>query len=32
MTVKISTRQFLNIGIYMHLRNQLRQRESNSQA
>jgi len=28
--VKINTRQFFNIGIYMHLRNQRRQRESNS--
>jgi len=28
----MSTRQFFNIGIHMHLRNQRRQRESNSYA
>jgi len=30
--IKINTRHFFNIGIYMHLRNQPRQRESNSEA
>jgi len=31
-SIKINTRQFFNIGIYIHLRNQPRQRESNSEA